>query len=528
LAAQTPRGYQESAVHAVFTGWRDDGRAILLVLPTGGGKTTVFCWIAANLNVPVLILVHRHELADQAANRLREFGVDFGLIMAGEKPRPQARVQIATVQTLYRRIAKGMAPPAKLVIPDEAHLSTAETWRVVLEQYPDAKILGATATPCRLSGKPLVGSYDGMVVAATPRQLRELGFLCPYVGFTYDSPDLSEVKTTIGDYNERQSAAAMRAPAIVTNIVEKWLAHARELSTVVFAVTREHSKELTAQFVAAGVRAEHLDAKTKKRERKAILARVASGATQVLCNVGIAIEGIDIPRLKCCVLARPTQSLALALQMTGRVRRPWKDPRTGQWVKARLHDHAFVIAAHGPPDMERNWSLTAKPEKPPAQKNCKQCLAIMVEGEESCPECGWIPPLRIVGERVGPEHLDDAKQVDFSSDDVPALNEPAVNVPPRDPTTITGVDLRWEYPRTIEGIYESTYTEDRTWGQQRLYVVQSKRYRYRVPGAWMLDKLMAKVKPGVHVTIRYVGEQKNGTHMRKLFDLVVDTERRAA
>jgi hypothetical protein len=107
-------------------------------------------------------------------------------------------------------------------------------------------------------------------------------------------------------------------------------------------VTVEHSKALSAEFRAAGVMAEHLDGSTPLHVRAAILRRVDQGHTRVLCNVGVAIEGLDIPRLKCCVLARPTKSLARYLQMTGRVRRPW------QGVKARIHDHAFVIKSTRP------------------------------------------------------------------------------------------------------------------------------------------------------------------------------------
>ncbi len=313
-----------------------------------------------------MIVVHRRELATQAAKRLREFGVDFGFIMAGESAKPYARVQIASVQTLVRR----KVPRAAVVVCDEAHLSTANTWAKVLEQYPKAKILGFTATPWRLSGKPLVGAYDACVVMSTPRELREQGHLCDYVGFSYKTPDLSAVATVAGEYNERQSEEAMREPTIVANIVQQWLAHASTLSTVVFAVTVEHSQTLCAEFRAAGVSAEHLDGSTAKLRRDAILARVESGATRVLCNVGVAVEGLDIPRLKCVVLARPTKSLSRMLQMCGRGRRPWGG------LVCRIHDHAFNIKLHGLPDAERDYALDSKPADPPSLTQCEQCMAL--------------------------------------------------------------------------------------------------------------------------------------------------------
>ncbi len=517
---QTLRVYQESAVHRVFASWRDDGRCVLLVLPTGGGKTSVFSWIAANLNVPVLILVHRRELATQAANRLREFGVDFGMIMAGEKPRPSARVQIASVQTLVRRVKKGQIPGARLVIADEAHLSTAETWRTVLECYPTARILGVTATPWRLSGKPLVGTYNGLVVGSTPRELREAGFLCPYNGFSYLAPDLEGVKTTAGEFNESQSAAAAMAPAIVNDIVEKWLKYSSHLSTLMFAVTREHSKEVCAQFVAAGVRAEHLDGTMAVGLRDAILARLASGATQVVCNVGIAVEGLDVPRVKCIVDGAPTMSLARAIQKWGRGRRPWGG------LTLRIHDHAFNIARHGLPDADRDYALSSKPEKLPALKTCNDCKAVF-EGPK-CPACGVEPDPKMLGERTGPAKLDEAEQVDFSSDDglTPEQRAVADTIPEAD-KVIRTVELRWTDPREIEGVFESTFVQDTQWGPRKIYMIQSERYRYAAPGTSVLDTLWAraKVKPGDKVRIRYIGEMKNGTHMKKLFDLGVDRTR---
>jgi superfamily II DNA or RNA helicase len=363
MPPQTLRGYQTDALRKIAEAYRDGARRVLLVVPTGGGKTSIFSEFARRLSSPGLVLVHRRELAAQAADRLKEFGVDVGMVIAGERETPGARVQIATLPSLRSR---GLRPPARFVIPDEAHLSTADTWAQTLADYPEALILGCTATPWRLSGKPLSGSYDRVIVGATPSELRELGYLCPFNGFSYKTPDLSKLRKTAGDYNEHDADEAMRQPAIVTNIVEKWQAHASQLSTIVFCVTIEHSKQLAAEFKAAGVAAEHVDGSTPRLMRKAIFARVARGETQVLCNVGIAIEGIDIPRLKCCVLARPTMSLTLYLQMVGRVMRPWEG------VTARIHDHAFVIRQHGLPDQERDYSLHAKPEKPPPLTRCKK------------------------------------------------------------------------------------------------------------------------------------------------------------
>ncbi len=478
-------------------------RQILAVSPTGSGKTSLFTKMIEQSTAPALILVHRRELATQAANRLREFGVDFGFIMAGAPSRPSARVQIATVGSILRR----RKPPAALVVCDEAHLSTAEkSWKEVLSAYPTAKILGVTATPWRLGGQPLKTAYEDSIVVATPNELRALGNLCAYNGFSYKAPDLSGVKITGGDYNQKQSGAAMREPTLVANIVEKWLAHASHLSTVVFAVTVEHSQALTKQFQAAGVRAEHLDGAMSLDQRRAILARVESGATQVLCNVGVCVEGLDIPRLKCCILARPTKSLARFLQMCGRVRRPWNG------VIARIHDHAFNTKTHGLPDDDRDYSLLTKEQPPESLSVCAVCLA-QFRGP-LCTACEAPREARIAGERGELVTIEDAELIEFSSD----VRE--IQTPEERPI----VSVSWNVGRVVEGTFESVRDEPTSYGPQKRYLVSGNSRRYLLPGTTMLDRSMIKVRPGQRIRVTHTGETSvgPGRRPRKEFKVEVD------
>lgn len=500
MTAQILRDYQARGRAGIFAAFGRGARRVLVVSPTGSGKTTIFTYVADELDrvgKRTLILVHRRELAYQACNRLREFGVGYGLVMAGEPETPYRRVQVASVPTLARRIAAGQrVPEADLVICDEAHLSTAATWERCLDAYPRARVVGFTATPWRLSGKPLAGLYDDVVVVAHPAELREQGHLCPYVGFAYLAPDVSKLHTVGGDYNERESAAAMRSGLIVDNILEQWLAHASGLSTVVFAVTVEHSKQLTEKFRAAGVRAEHLDGETPLLARQAMLRRVERGETQVLCNVGVAVEGLDIPRLKCCVLARPTKSVARAIQMMGRVRRPWE----GQ--VARIHDHAFVIRQHGLPDQERDYALTAKPEAPPSLRTCKRCMAIY--SGPTCPECGHANEPKVMGERVL-RTVQDGERMDFDSqrpEGVPVERTSA-------PLARLPVKVHWDKPKTVEGRYTKTWEAPDTYGPRRWYGVTGKR-DYELPGTARLDRLMAEVPIGAPVHVEYLGEVDGG------------------
>lgn len=490
MPPQVLRDYQLRGRAEIFSAWRRKARRVLAVAPVGAGKTTLFGSIAADVPVDVLILVHRRELATQACNRLREFGVDHGLIMSGDVERPAARVQVAMIQTLVRR---NRFPRARVVIIDEAHLSTAQTYATILERYPDALILGVTATPWRLSGKPLAGAYDASIVVATPNELREQGHLSPYVGFSYKTPDLSDVGQVGEDYDQGRAAQVMSA--ITGDVVAEWLAHARELSTVVFACTVEHSLKLTAEFRAAGVTAEHLDGETPIMQRKAILARVEAGVTQVLCNVNVAVEGLDIPRLKCCVLVRPTMSISRAIQQMGRVRRPWGG------LTARIHDHAFVISRHGLPDADRDFTLHAKKEKPPSLTRCSKCGAIY-EGSAVCPGCGIAAEPKPQGERVL-KTVEDAEQYDFSSEDAAELAalDAAAPAIPRPP-----VKVRWDtVGREITGVYEGATESAGPFGPRLVHRVRGEKRTYELPGGRHLNALLRPVAVGELVAVKFSG-----------------------
>jgi len=502
MPPQVLRDYQSRGISEVLGAYRSGARSVLAVAPTGSGKTTVFSSMLAELAARGqrgAVLVHRRELASQACNRLREFGVRHGLIMAGELPDPTALVQVASVDTLNIRVRNDpalqrWAASVRFVVCDEAHLSTAPKWRAVLEYFAGAPVLGVTATPWRLSGKPLAGQYDRCVVIATPRELREQGHLCGYQGFSYLTPDLSDVHTVAGEYNERESAEAMSESAIVDNVVEEWGKHARELSTVLFAVTVEHSRQLATAFTAAGVKAEHLDGATPHDERKRILWRVERGLTRVLCNVGVAVEGLDIPRLKCCVLARPTKSLARAIQMMGRVRRPWEG------VTARIHDHAFVIGTHGLPDDERDYTLTAKPEKPPSLSTCEECRALF--SGRQCPACSHENEPPPVTERVlNTVSADGLERREFDSGTVTA----ALAAPVRNPNA---VKIDWatvKIGRLFDGVFLGSSEEETSFGKRKRHLLRGEERDYSLPGASELDRKLAKVAVGTKVRVKYGG-----------------------
>ncbi len=384
------RPYQLEAVDRARSAFTPTVRRVLLVAPTGGGKTVIAAHIieaAHRLGKRVVFFAHRRELIGQTYEKLLDAGVPSARlgVMMGKDPRtnPTAPVQIASISTWSRRELK---PAADLVFIDECHRATAKTYRKAAEHYASAALLGMTATPYRANGQGLGDVFQEMVVVTTPRALIEDGYLVEPRVFSAPSgslPDLSGIRVRGGDYDEAELAAAVNTGGLVGGIVAHWEKHAEGRRTVAFAVNVAHSKAIVDAFIVAGIRAEHLDAMTPTAERAAILRRLASGETTVLSNCSVLCEGWDMPAVKVAILARPTKSMGLYLQQGGRILRPWEG------VGALILDHAGNAMKHGLPQDDREFSLESKVSKKgdALTKECPECCAIVPRGLHVC-ECG--------------------------------------------------------------------------------------------------------------------------------------------
>lgn len=393
------RTYQQEAIEALRGSLAQGNRAPILVAPTGSGKTRLSVEIirlAAERGKWVLVFAPRRELIYQFSEALERGGVSHGVIMAGEPANRYARVQVASFDTLWARREKIFMPPADLVVVDEAHLSLAETRQALISAYPQAKVVGLTATPARGDGRGLGAIYDDLVVSWPIGRLIEHGYLVQPRYFAPAKPDLDGIKLNKdGDYVEKQLGERMDQPKLVGDIVHNWHRIAPGKSTAVFCATRSHSRHVCEEFLRHGIKAEHLDGETDLDERAAILDRVASGETTVLCNVFVATYGLDIPRLECAVLARPTRNITLYLQIVGRVLRP-APGKTG----AIVIDHAGAVEEHGFVEDPIPWSLddkeTVKARKEreqqekqePKEMTCPSCKTVF-KGRRDCPSCGY-------------------------------------------------------------------------------------------------------------------------------------------
>lgn len=397
------RPYQLDALPKIGDAWRRDHRAPLLCAPTGSGKTVLAAELirrSVEHGWRVLFLAPRRELIDQAYDKLVASGIDVNVVMAGDTRRDDfSRVTIASVDTLHaRKLRSGEYPvlAPDLIVVDEAHLFVTPLRAGILAHWPSARIVGLTATPARKDGRALGLIFDELIEVATVGELTDAGFLVPGRYFSLADPDLSRVKITAGDFNQKQLAEEMDRPHLVGDIVSTWLARAGGRRTVVFATNIAHSVSLTNEFRLHGVAAEHVDANTPTDERKAIFDRFRSGETQVLSNCTLASYGFDLPELDAIVLARPTKSLVLYLQMLGRGLRP----APGKEYCLVL-DHAGVVRRFGFADEPRGWSLDGPVEnwredaqrngrdipEPKKLRDCLQCQAIFTGSQ--CPECDW-------------------------------------------------------------------------------------------------------------------------------------------
>jgi DNA repair protein RadD len=379
-------------------------KRVLLVAPTGSGKTLM----AAELirreierEGRVLFLAHRRELVTQASEKLYGLAkIDTGIILAGYPARPGEPVQIGSVQTFHARAIRGTAlerPEATLVLVDEAHHVRARSYQDIIKAYPDAFVVGLTATPCRGDGRGLGNAFEVMVEAPPVAALIAAGYLVPTRVFAPTRPDLSAVAVARGDYVESQLEKAMDKPDLVGDVVEHWHRLAQRRRTVIFASGVAHSVHLRDEFRRTGVLAEHIDGSTPVGERDAILARLASGTVEVVVNCMVLTEGWDQPEVSCVCIARPTKSMALYRQMVGRVLRaaPGKSD-------AIVIDHADVTREHGFVEEAVTWTLredrraenprhSARAEgRAPALVQCPECHAVKHAGKP-CGVCGWQP-----------------------------------------------------------------------------------------------------------------------------------------
>jgi DNA repair protein RadD len=386
------RSYQHKLLEDLRQSMRNGHRRILAVMPTGAGKGTtiaVMVQSAADRGKRVLILAHRKELIVDLSKRISWLGIDHGIICAGQPEDLTKPVQVGSVQTVVRRIDR--IPEPCLIVQDEAHhLIRGNMWGRIVDAWPDAYLIGKTATPARLGGEGLGEGHGGyftdMVLGPSVADLIFTGYLSP--ARIYAPPvvaDLTGVRTRAGDYANDQAAAAMDRPTVTGDAIAHYQRLAAGQQAIAFCCNVKHAVSVCDAFKTAGITAELLLGVTQDREQ--VVADFGAGIVRVLVTVDVVSEGFDVPAASCAILLRPTQSLGLYLQQVGRVLRPapGKDA-------AIILDHVGNVLRHGFPDDPRDWSLDdrmrrSKGTPAPSVRTCPECFAAF-KPQPICPVCG--------------------------------------------------------------------------------------------------------------------------------------------
>lgn len=345
------RDYQQDLLNRARQALKTHQRVIVQA-PTGSGKTALIVTMmarAAERGIPSVFVVHRHELLEQTGRALDQQGVTHGIIASGHR-RTSALVQVASIQTLVRR---EVAEPGLLVI-DEAHRSASQSYRDLIAAWPNAYVVGLTATPARTDGQGLSDLYSGLVCGPSVRELIDAGWLADYT--LYAPP--SDVQTQglhkrQGDYVRSEVEQAVDQAKVTGDAVEHYKKLGGNPRTIVFCVTRSHAYHVAQQYRIAGIDARAVTGETPAPERRKIVGEFKNGfSPDVLVGVDLFIEGYDCGSIQVAQILRPTASLIVWMQAVGRALRPKPDGS-----KAVILDHVGNAERHGLPDDEREWTL---------------------------------------------------------------------------------------------------------------------------------------------------------------------------
>lgn len=360
------RDYQSEGKAKIYSMWTQM-RSIMYQMPTGTGKTKLFVSIARDLFdwgaarkklVKILFLAHRIELIDQISENLgNKYNLAHGLIAAGSREQQFYGLQVGSIQTLVRRLDKWGDKEFDFVIIDEAHHVKAESYKNILRTFPKAKVLGVTATPCRMSRESFRPEFDELITSMPVAKFIKTGWLCDYEYFSIRPEskiqmDINSITRLAldGDYLDEASAAIMDKDEIRANIVATYEKYARGKKGIVYTITKVHNLHVCNQYVSRGYKAVAIDDKTPAEVRKQYVEDFRRGKIDIICNVNIFSEGFDCPDLEFIQLARPTKSLSMYLQQVGRGLRPASGKN-----KLIILDNVGLYNRFGFPSARRQW-----------------------------------------------------------------------------------------------------------------------------------------------------------------------------
>lgn len=379
----TLRNYQQNIVNNCRNAFKNGYKKLCCVLPCGAGKTAIFCYLAClnTLKKPsnhVLILLHRKELLKQTIEAFQAFQISTD------------HIDIAMIQS-FKNTLKTSVKPYSLIIIDECHHATSNSFKAVLSAYSKTALIGFTATPARLDGKPLGEIFDHLIVGVDYAYLISNNYL---VDYDYFSPDLnfdfSKWKLKSGDFDIADNAYHLDKKAIYGDIL-KYIDLSKK--TIIYSPTVDYSKKLEAQinehFKSSVAR--EFNGTTPQNEQNKIIDDFKNNRIKILINVDLIGEGFNVPSCDCVFLLRATQSLTLYIQQAGRALR--SDPQNPN-KRASIFDFVGNIYRFGFPDAPRVWSLSSTIKNTHKHETVRNSLLI-----KTCPNClrSFVPSQMLTG-----------------------------------------------------------------------------------------------------------------------------------
>ena len=395
------RPHQERSIGLLRQSLSNGKRRPILQLPTGAGKTVVAASIirmALEKGNRATFVVPAVSLIDQTVNSFMSEGIrEIGVIQGDHPMQDWSKpVQVASIQTIARRCF----PESDLVIVDEAHqqFKAISRW---METCAETPFVGLTATPwARGLGK----NWDDLIIGSSIRELIDAGYLSDFEAYAAPHPDLAGIKITAGDYNKAALGEVMNESRVVGDVVDTWLRLGEGQPTLVFAVNCAHATALQASFQSRGVGAGYIDAWTERDERAAIERQMERGEISVVCNVGCLTTGVDWD-VRCVVLARPTKSEMLFVQMVGRGLRT-AEGKDRCIILDHGDNHArmgFVTDIHHEKLNDGTKPENVREASDPLPKECGKCGFMKAPKVHECPSCGFKPEAQPNVEHEGGE-----------------------------------------------------------------------------------------------------------------------------
>lgn len=418
--------FQDGGIADCRASLRRGFRRVGIVTPTGGGKTIMFTDLAKKAQAKgkkVAILTNRKMLLSQASDTFLEHGVHHGVVAAGHDALKFADIQICSIDTLASRVLRSEKmdlPDADLVIVDEIHRFANNTGITIIDEFVSngAVVVGFTATPVGI--KPVC---EDLIVAGTYSELIDIGLLVPCDVFAPSEPDMKGVSMTNGEYSLNQMKQRVVDCQIFGDVYQNWLStNPSRKPTILFAPGVEESIDFAEKLALKGVTTAHIDGTTPEAEREAIRDASKAGQIEIVCNCEVLTEGVNWPWIEHGILLHVCGGVRKYLQICGRLLRahPGKTSCT-------MQDHSGAWHRHGPPDMNREWSLEDD-DKDATKKRQKKMEKGEIEQQICCPSCGYVRNGGGQCPRCGHKHKKSVRRVRQVDGQLVKMYGPAVSI----------------------------------------------------------------------------------------------------